>query len=231
MDLPAAEPSGAGFPAGPRYAELLDSDPDIAWVRYKVWAADWYVARLGELGRTLGDYDRWVGVEMAIDGAVGSLSGAFDAAVATLIVAAENALDIPGATPPHRYSWGAFVSRVSGTAVESSPGMRDLIDDISSALDCERRPDPVGWLAILRRLRNRATHQTSLPRTWASDGDRVQSVTGVTQVPDLDPFEYLKDASNRISDLTESMLSAANAIGFIGATTRLRRERWPARQE
>lgn len=103
MHVPGTEPSGAVFPAGPRYAELLDSDPDIAWVRYKVWAADWYVARLGELGRTLGNYDRWVGVEMAIDGALGSLSSAFDASVALMIVAAERALDIPDEkrTLPH----------------------------------------------------------------------------------------------------------------------------------
>jgi hypothetical protein len=82
-------------------------------------------------------------------------------------------------------------------------------------------------LVVLRRLRNRATHQTSLPRTWTTD-DRGGGDTpvGITGIPNLNPFEYLQDTCNRVSDLTEQMLAMANAVDFIGVSTRLRRERW-----
>jgi hypothetical protein len=226
---PVPDPSDAAFPAGPRYTELLDSDPQVAWVRYKIWAADWYTARLGELGTRFGSCDRQVGIEMAIDGALGSLCGAFDASVALLNVAAERSLNVTEADriPSHRYGWESFKGRVADTRVGRLPGMADLIDNVSAALEGQNDAAPTGWLVVLRRLRNRATHQTSLPRTWTTDdhggGD---TVVGITGIPNLNPFEYLKDTCNRVSDLTEQMLAMANAVDFIGVSTRLRRERW-----
>jgi hypothetical protein len=128
MVIPTAEPSETAFPAGPRYGELLDSDPRIAWIRFKVWTADWYTETLGALGTRLGGYDRQVGIEMAIDGALGSLSGAFDASVALVIVAAERSLNISEAdqTKPHKYGWGRFKDRIRSTPVESLAGVPKL---------------------------------------------------------------------------------------------------------
>jgi hypothetical protein len=229
MVIPQADASDAAFPAGPRYSELLGSDPQIAWIRYKVWTADWYTETLGDLGTRFGGYDRQVGIEMAIDGALSSLCGAFDASIALLATVAEKSLNTPKAnrTKPHNYDWNRFKQQIHGTTVEDLSGMGDMIDEVDAALEGKKGDIPTGWLAVLQRLRNRATHQTSLLRTWTVDQHTgSHTVVGLTSIPDLDPFSYLKISCNCVSDLTEQMVRRANAIDYIGAYTQLRRARW-----
>lgn len=48
----------------------------------------------------------------------------------------------------------------------------------------------------------------------------------MTDVPDLDPFEYLKQTCDQVSDLTERMHGIANQFGYIGARAPLERTRW-----
>lgn len=229
MVNPQADPSNTVFPAGPPYSELLASDSDMAWIRYKVWAADWYTETLGDLGARFGGYDRRVGIEMAIDGALSSICGAFDASIALLIIAAERRLNTSEAncTKPHRYDWRRFEQLIADTVVEALPGMSDMTDEVNAALGGQYDDIPTGWLAIIRRLRNRITHQTSLPRTWAFDPRSTSdTVVGITSITDLDPFEYLKTSCNQISDLTERMILCASATSYIGVHTHLRRGRW-----
>jgi hypothetical protein len=79
------------WPVGPHYKELAASD-ERSWVDYKLASADWYLAALRRLqphGRPL---DRYLGVEMAIDGVLAAQSSAIDAAVETLIRALERHL-------------------------------------------------------------------------------------------------------------------------------------------
>lgn len=228
MVHPQADPSDTFFPAGPRYSELLASESNMAWIRYKVWAADWYTETLGDLGAKFGGYDRQVGIEMAIDGALSSICGAFDASIALLIIAAERRLNTPEAnrTKPYAYGWRCFKQLIAGTAVEALPGMSDMTDEVNAALEGQSDDNPTGWLAIIRRLRNRITHQTSLPRTWAFDPSSTSdTVVGITSITDLDPFEYLKTSCNRISDLTEQMILCASDASYIGVHTHLRRRR------
>lgn len=86
---------------------------------------------------------------------------------------------------------------------------------------------PTGWLASLRRLRSQPAHQMSLPRSWSTnERDGIGVVVGVTCIPGLDPFEYLKTSCNRVSDLTEQMVAAASTMSYVGATTPLARARW-----
>lgn len=208
LPTPAADPSGTPFPAGPPYPELLESDEAIAWVRYKVWSADWYTARLGELGGVLG-YDRHIGIEMALDGALGALSGAFDAAVAMLTeeIQDELAVESDDRVPVHLYGWARLRKLLVQVDNNELPMLADVVADIDDALEGANTIDPTGWLAVLRRLRNRATHQTTLSRTWTIDGRNESTVIGVTEIPALDPFEYLKRHCNLVSDLTGRMVN------------------------
>jgi len=72
-----------------------------------VWAADWHTRTLKELGGRERSFDRELGVEMALDGALNGLSSAFDAAVALLIRAVEHAreVDIDERLPVYRHNW------------------------------------------------------------------------------------------------------------------------------
>ena len=224
---PEATASGIRFPDSPTYPELLRSDERIAWVRFKVWSADWYTRTLGDLGAAHGGYDRQVGIEMSLDGALSALSAAFDASVALMIEGAEEELRVPAAnrTPAHKFGWNAFQKSVRGTALATWEGLPELEADVENALEGSNSDEPVGWLAVLRRLRNRATHRTTLPRTWTIGG-ATRAVVGVSDMPDLDPFVYLKGACDQVSDLTERMHGIANQFGYIGAHTPLERTRW-----
>lgn len=231
VTTPRETSSNVDFPSGPTFTELLDSEGDIAWVRYKVWSADWYTEALSNLVAVLGAYDRYVGVEMAIDGALGALSGAFDASVASLIRSAERFLNTPEAkrTPAHLYKWATFKKLANGTAVTSYQGVPELISEVDQALAGEKSESPTGWLAVLRRLRNRTTHQTTLPRTWGVADDGASVVIGVSGLPALDPLEYLKESCDRVSDITERVLRIANSLAPTSAYTPLARTAWRIR--
>ena len=226
MITPESEPSAIPFPNGPTYPSLLDSDERIAWVRFKVWTADWYTRVLGELGAEHGGYDRHIGIEMALDGALSSLSAAFDASVVLMIESAEEALQASETDrlAPHKYGWDACRKKLNRFLLTTN-GLPHLCVDVDKALAGAKTERPTGWLAVLRRLRNRATHHTTLPRNWVSD-DVSQTAIGFSDIPDLNPFEYLKESCDRVSELTERMLRIANEIHYIGARTPLRRTRW-----
>jgi len=92
-----------------------------AWVRYKLRSAEWYIQALELVGEEVG-FDRYVGVEMALDGALASLCGAFDAAVGGLIHASEEYQSKQGMTQrrtsinrvaPHKYNWPCVASLLS----------------------------------------------------------------------------------------------------------------------
>lgn len=227
MSTPEATPSAIRFPDGPTYPELLGSDERVAWIRFKVWSADWYTHALSDLGAVHGGYDRQVGIEMALDGALSTLSAAFDASVALMIEAAEERLEVPATerTAIHKYGWKAFEQLVDGSALATWEGLPELQTNVDSALEGSNSDEPVGWLAVLRRLRNIATHRTTLPRTWTNE-EAKQSVSGVTDVPGLDPVAYLQESCDRVSDLTERMHGIANQFSFVGAQTPLERTRW-----
>jgi hypothetical protein len=233
---PDATPSAILFPAGPTYAELLDSDHRPGWVRYKVWSADWYTGALEQLASHFGDYQGYVGLEMAIDGALSALSGAFDAAVALLITSTEQARGVADKDrlPAHKYGWSSFTrlaqkQEPEGPApgIRDFPGVADLMRGVDEALLGQFDDTPIGWLAILRRLRNLPMHQSSLPRTWTVDWETNETIdVTLTGIPGDDPVAYLKDSCDRMSLLTERMISAANLVGYVGANTPLSREPW-----
>lgn len=236
---PQADSSTVRFPNGPTYAHLTGSDVPIGWVRFKVWSADWFISTLEQLQGEDPAPDRLVGVEMAMDGALSALSGAFDAAIALLIPSLEELLETPKRTPSYTYGWGkarplllgpGFAAALAREGLGEWDAPARLRAEVDAALAGEKDPVPSGWLTVLRRLRNRTTHQDALSRTWDENatGDGL-SIVALTDVPGGDPVAYLKESSDKVSDLTELALSVANGVQVIGANTPLLRQPWSGR--
>ena len=149
------------WPVGPPYLTLTISDKNNrAWVEYKLVAAEWYLDALSELEARTGELSRLVGEEMALDGALVGIDSAFDAAVAGLIGAIEASRGTAGSLPTHRYSWQA----AKALAAQAPPVTLTCAQAVDAALSGATAPAPSGWLAQLRRLRNRAAHQNTLIR-------------------------------------------------------------------
>src|SRR5712691_7922498 len=71
------------WPLGHHYSAITSPGgrPEAQWVAFKLAAAGWYLETLGCLFAETKDLDRFVGVEMALDGFLTAVSSAFDAAV------------------------------------------------------------------------------------------------------------------------------------------------------
>lgn len=223
--------SAVAWPAGPHYFELTSSEGPVAWVRYRVWSADWYVRTLREVAGPDANYDRIVGIELALDGALNSLSSAFDAGTALLIKAAENALETEpeDRLPVYRYSWSAARDLLTSAALGTNPDLTPNDDvwrvvlDVDNALDGERNPRPGGWLAQLRRLRNQVAHQDTLARHHKPGGPSTLRLPGEG---DIDAFNYLARGCDRVSDLTGQMVSLAIHLGARSPSAEWERARW-----
>lgn len=226
-----AEPSTISWPAGPHYFDLTGSQGAVAWVRYRIWAADWHTRALKSVAGTDGNYDRLLGIEMALDGALNNLSGAFDAAVGLLIRGAEEALHVPEPKQlqVHRYSWRAARDLLAKPAIgttergTSKDSVWRVILDVDNALAGESDTTPVGWLAQLRRWRNQVAHQDTLARIHSADrpgrvrafGDRTDGA-----------FHYLATACDDVHELTSSMVSLAVELGAREVTAGWQRRPW-----
>lgn len=230
-----ATPSDVPWPAGPHYFDLTGSEGAIAWVRYRVWAADWYVRTLQRVAGPEQNYDRFVGVEMALDGSLNSLSSAFDAGTALVIKGSENALDVAEADrlPVHWYSWNNARDLLKTPAIgtDADGTSNDLvwrvILDVDNALAGEKDTEPSGWLAKIRRLRNRVAHQDTLARRHQLGGPSAVHAFG-QEVQDA--FSYLAAACDQVHDLTEQMVSLAVHLGAHEVTAGWERPRWFAEE-
>lgn len=218
-------PSQVPWPAGPHYWKLTSSEGGVAWVRYRVWAADWHTRTLQVLGGPNGSFDREVGIEMALDGALNGLSSAFDAGVALLIRAAESARDIDedDRLPVYRYRWELCRDMLKQPGIATDE-VRRLILDVDNAIAGETLPEPIGWLAQLRRLRTRIAHQDSLARHHEIGG---ADVTGLSiQGRSTNAVTYLAGLCDAVHELTEQMISVAITIGGPETSTPSSRTPW-----
>ncbi len=205
-------PSGVQWPAGPHYFDLTGSEGGVAWVRYRVWSADWHTRTLKELGGPHGSFDRDVGIEMALDGALNGLSSAFD-------------VDVEDQLPVFRYRWESCRDMLKQKDIANDDVWR-LILDVESAIDGETLPEPNGWLAQLRRLRNRAAHQDSLARHHEVGDDHVTGLSIRGQ--SIDAFTYLAGLCDQVHDLTEQMIRVAISVGAPETSSIWNRTRWSA---
>jgi hypothetical protein len=216
------------WPAGPHYFDLTGSEGGVAWVRYRIWSADWHTRTLKELGGPHGSFDREVGIEMALDGALNSLSSAFDAGVALLIQAVENSrdVDVDDRLPVFRYSWERCRDMLKQADIANDAVWR-LILDVDNAIDGEALPEPIGWLAQPRRLRNRAAHQDSLARHHGARG--AGNGTGLSiRGQRTDAFTYLAGMCDQVHELTEQIIRVALSIGARETSTTWNRASWSA---
>jgi hypothetical protein len=231
------QPPGTGqddsivaWPHGPHYFHLTGSEGAVAWVRYRVWAADWHTRTLGELGGAEGSFDRLVGIEMALDGALNGLSSAFDAAVALLITAAEEKLAIvhERRLRVHLFSWEKCRELLVKPAVASDATWRAVLDT-DTAMEGWNWDEPIGWLARLRRMRNLVAHRESLARHHSLEvnDERGGHVSRVyLDGRHKDAFEYLARHCDRVANLTETMIAAGLDIDPNQVRTTWTRESW-----
>jgi hypothetical protein len=200
-------------------------------MRYRVWAADWYTGTLQSVAGPERNFDRLVGVEMALDGVLNSLSSAFDAGTALIIKGAESALGLGESRrlPVRSYSWKNARILLSKPAIGTDPdgtsndAVWRVILDVDNALAGERDPVPTGWLARLRRLRNQVAHQDTLARNHVVGGPSTVRAFGS---PDVDAFTYLSGACDQVHDLTEQMVSLAIHLGAAEVSAGWERPRW-----
>jgi hypothetical protein len=241
-DGPIPEPGTGGacsavpWPAGPHYFDLTGSDGAVAWVRYRVWAADWYTRTLRSIAGPHGSYDRLVGIEMALDGALNSLSSAFDAGTALLIQGAEKTLELDESErlQAHMYSWRTARDLLTEPAIgteadgTTNADVWRVILDIDNALAGETARTPSGRLAQLRRFRNQVAHQDTLARHHIAGGPSTVRAFGG---PTVDTFSYLARACDQVHDLTEQMVHLAIRLDPHEVHADWERPRWFATAE
>lgn len=218
-DATTPENVPVSWPLGPLYYELPGADGSDArsWVNYKLSAAHWYIRTLQQLIDEAG-FERYVGVEMALDGALSSLNGAFDAAVGGLIRAAEmyllkDEID-PVFTRPHEFKDWVFVKRMAELDSQKLDiDVAGVAAKVASALEIgPDRDNPTGWLQQFRRLRNTPMHQTTAPR-------HIEVVVGTDAVTSLfvagnaqAPVEYLTETKQKVLALTGPILGIIDHI-------------------
>lgn len=224
----AVDGDPARWPDGPTYQEWVSAEGWRGWVLFKLKSADWYLDRLDDVGQRLG-FDRHVGVEMAMDGALSAINGAFDATVAAVIEAAQEfdkqaARDggpaAPMPIPEHKFGWKGASKKL---AVAASIGVdtRPLVQAIDEALEDE---PPLGWLQQMRRLRNATVHHSTLARhidVQVGEPAVVGQVTWGISVGDRgeDPVEYLRAAHRAVELLVMPMLKVCDYLAPLGIPT------------
>ena len=210
------------WPTGQDYSDWTGEDANSprSWVKYKLKSADSYIDLLRQLGERLGGHPRDVGVEMALDGALAAVSGAFDSAVAGFIQACEYydlqaAEDGRGSSDrppldPWRYNWHEAKTIYSAVVRDlHSVQVTPLFCDVDAALQTGQ---PLGWLQELRRLRNGATHQRSLARHWDTNVHAGKGVGITVGDSGADPVLYLREARERVGQLTDSILGVCEIL-------------------
>ena len=199
-----------GWPVGPEYFRLVPAGAKNghSWTEFKLWSAEWYLHTLEILHDRTGELARLVGEEMALDGYLAAVSSAFDAATYGLIQAIEEARQVPQAqkTPQQHISW------TTATNLAASPPVAVLQSAaaVGTALAGNNVPQPGGWLAQARRLRNRSTHMDTIAR--ALFVPHQPPLLRVPGVGDVAPLPYLGGLLPQIRTLTASILVDADTI-------------------
>ena len=145
------------------------------------------------LGHTLG-------VEMAVDGVVQSLSAAFESELCALTKAIEKVAEIPEdrRTPLHLVSWSKLAAATTVFDIDlAAPRL-----SISDALVGEHSEEPHGWLAQLLLLRKRLALQDFLVD---HDDGREHAGRLRIEVPGRGPLPLVSYLSE-MYDLTEELL-------------------------
>jgi hypothetical protein len=201
-------------------------------VAFKLKSGGFHINTLEAVGEARG-FSRLVGVEMSLDAALAALCGAFDASVSGLIQASQQYFagnDQGSSLPweriePQDHSWWLFRKRISGYLQAEVPeyDVAGMVDAVDAALDTKGAA--LGWLAELRRLRNRAVHEQSLPRhihvqigvadrtDWALSVVSPSTEAGQAPIYRVEhPARYLRAAQGNLTELTARILGLADHL-------------------
>ena len=194
------------WPVGPAVRAGADHEGPRAWVQYKLASASWYLDTLERLGQDF-DFARLLGVEMALDGALAALCGAVDAAQRP-VLAAVWARD---GRPPKGTGSFPRLKEFTPSLDERPEPLGSVGRALTAAELWEGNPRaPAGWLAKLRFLRNRATHEDTLARfVHVKVGAEECTATGLSvpgEAASVEPVAYLRDAEHRVRELSEQLL-------------------------
>lgn len=235
LDGPMANHTLAiAWPLGPTYNEWVKSDGIRAWVQYKLKSAAFHIETLHRVGEAHG-YSRLVGVEMALDAALASLCGAFDASTGGIIHAAQRYFgqgkELNGLpwepVQPFEYSWNKCLARVVPHLRKEDLAwhLDSVVTDVATALS-KADDQPLGWLTELQRLRNHTIHQESLARhidvgigrghdrtEWSLTVGARTHKDGTREDGRAErPVAYLWRAHEHLTQLTNRMVDLADHI-------------------
>lgn len=220
------------WPIGPEVDEWVGASGARGWVAFKLKSGGFHIDTLEAVGEARG-FSRLVGVEMSLDAALAALCGAFDASVSGLIQASQQyfaGTDQGNSLPwkriePHDQSWTLFRKLIWGhlQAEVSEYDVAGVVDAVDAALDTKGAA--LGWLEELRRLRNRAVHEQSLPRhihVQVGVVDRTDWALSVVSPSTKDgqattyrvehPARYLRAAQRNLTELTARILGLADHL-------------------
>jgi hypothetical protein len=191
------------WPVGPHYLRWVDGKGVHAWARYKIKSANWYRAALVIAVEEAGDLDRYVGVQMALDGALGSLCAAVDAAGWGLLEAVERVGRVADSdrASHERGNWESAFELARGATVALS-----CESVVVEALAGSGSLSPEGWLAQLRMVRDQAVRHNVLMRRFSVDQSRPGRFIEVPGLGQRRPVEYLKSVRKQVGVLVELLL-------------------------
>jgi hypothetical protein len=208
------------WPVGPHYLRWVEGKGVHAWARYKLKSANWYRAVLAVAVQEAGDLDRYVGIQMALDGVLTSLCAAVDAAGWGLFAAVEliasapeggvaeddDEADVPG-------DWESVfdLARDRQVALASEAA-------VIAALEGSGSRSPAGWLAQLRQLRDQAVQHNVLVRRLNVGEELPGRVVDVPGLGPKGPVEYLKSARTEAHELVEALLADIDGLAEQGSS-------------
>lgn len=198
--------SGPSWPIGPHYLRWVEGKGGDAWARFKLKAADWYLSALESAEAEVG-LDRYVGVEMAIDGVLACVLAGVDAAGHALFDEVERFAG-PSRRDGEVPDWSAALAIAEEAGIELA--CRRAVE---KALRGDETGERDGWLTELRRLQRLAVRRNVLVRRPSVDGssrNRLLDVPGVGQRPVL---RHLSRARQRSEALVEAILADVESLG------------------
>ena len=205
------------WPVGPHYSRWVKGKGSHSWVQYKLKTANWFFKTLSKTVHRAENVDRYVGVEMAIDGLLNALCDAFDAAICLLARSLETANGLPelNRTPTENLTWDYAATLATAGSIRL-----DCSAEVADALSGNGLPEPSGWLAQLQRLRELAARENRLVPHWdLGHGNPGQYI----DVPGLglqEPLPYLSAVREQVVLLVETILNDLESVSATGRSGR-----------
>jgi hypothetical protein len=208
------------WPLGPNYLQLFPDGTNnyVSWSRFRLIAASWYRDTLVNICDQTHDLDRFVGVEMALDGFLSNASSAIDAATGGLIDAIETHRGTANAdrTPDHVKSW----QRAKALAAQVPVIDLKCAKSFDTAMEGANTDAPTGWLAQLRRTRNQMTHHSTLVRHFLRTVSEPETSSGFVEPTQMtvggrgqvEPIGYINGALAQLQELVDLVLDDAGRL-------------------